>query len=230
MRKKVLIAIYIVFILFTLKLLYSFVANSVLISKYDEGEYNMSQAKSLTYINFPQSYVSYYNYGNVLYQNGEYEKAISNYELALKAKAPKDKRCSIRINYALALCKTVQVDEKDQDSIKSAIKVYESAIGVLTEEGCANKSNSNGHSAKAERLKKDIQKEIDRLKKLQEEQGADSSDDENEENNNNSQKKTETIEEKIQGIKEEATKDQRDTESLYESFGKEFRNFDKKNW
>lgn len=229
MRKKVLIAIYIVFILFTLKLLYSFVNNSVLISKYNQGEYNISQAKSLTYINFPQSYVSYYNYGNILYQNGEYENAISNYELALKAKAPKDKRCSIRINYALALCKTVQVDEKQQDSINSAIKIYESAIGILTEEGCANKNNNNGHSSNAERLKRDIQKEIDRLKKLQDEQGSDSSDDENDENNN-SQKKTETVEEKIQAIKEEATKDQRETESLYESFGKEFRNFDKKNW
>ncbi len=230
MRKKVLIAIYIISILFTLKLLYSFTLNNVLISKYEKGEYNTNQAEKLTYFNFPQSYVAYYNYGNVLYQNGEYEKAINNYELALNGGVSKDKRCNIRINYALAICKTVQIDEKDQESIKNGIKIYETAINVLTEDGCANKNDNNGHNSKAEKLKKDIQKEINRLKKLQNDQSSDNSEENDEDNSNNSQKNTETIEQKIQNIKAEATKDQRETQSMYESYNKKFKEFDEKNW
>lgn len=233
MKRKILIIIYIAFILFTLKLLYTYTANNILISKYNEGEYDIIRAENLTHINFPQSYIAYYNYGNILYQNGEYESAINKYELALNNIVPKDKRCSIRINYALAICKTVQVNEKEQESIKSAIKTYESAIEILTQEGCANKNNNNGHSLKAEQLKKDIQKEIDRLKKQQEQQNSDNNNDENDKNNednNNSQEKTDTIEEKIQNIKAEATKDQRDTESFYNNYRKEFSSHDKKNW
>lgn len=230
MKRKILIAIYIILILFTLKILYNTVTNSILLGKYSDGEYDTRQAERLTYINFLEKYVAYYNYGNILYQNGEYESAISNYKLALSCVAPKNKRCNIRINCALAMCKTVQVDEKNQDSIKSAIKTYEFAIDVLTEEGCANKSDSNGHSLKAERLKKDIQKEIDKLKKLQEQQNSDNSDENNNEENNKSQEKTETIEQKIQSIKEDATKDQRDVEYLYNNYGKDFTFHDNKNW
>lgn len=230
MKRKILIVIYIVLILFTLKMLYNTVSNRLLIDKYNNGEYNTHQAEKLTHINFIQRYISYYNYGNILYQNGEYENAISNYKLALSSVVPKDKRCNIRINYALAMCKTVQVDEKNQDSLKSAIKTYDSAIDVLTEEGCANKSDSNGHSLKAERLKKDIQKEIDRLKKLQEQQNSDNSDENNNEGDNKSQEKTETIEQKIQSIKEEAIKEQRDVEHRYNSYEKEFTFHNNKNW
>ncbi len=228
MKRKIIIAIYIILICFTLKFMYNTVANSILIKKYDDGEYSESQAKALTYINFPQKYVANYNYGNILYQNGEYEKAIEEYEKALTGIVPKYKECSIRINYALAICKTVQVDENDQDSIKNAIKLYESAIDVLIEDGCANKDDNNGHSQKAEQLKKDIQKEIDRLKKLQK-SDSDSGNDENEEEPQEPKEEPETIEDKIQDIKEDATKEQRKTQSQYENYKKDF-NRTEKNW
>ena len=229
MKKKVLIVIYIILILITLKLLYSILTNTILINDYNKGKYSESQAKLLTFLNFPESYIANYNYGNILYQNGEYEKAIEEYEKSLKRFVPKNKECNIRINYALAICKTVTVDEKDQSSIKNAIEKYESAIEVLTENGCANKNDSNGHSQKAEQLKKDIQKEIDRLKKLQNSNSKENKKDE-EKKDNNSKEDTEKIEEKIQDIKENATQEQRELENKYKNYNNFNYNKVERNW
>lgn len=228
MKRKIVIVIYIILILISFKLLYNIGTNSRLINKYNNGEYTDNLARNLTYFNFLQRYVANYNYGNILYQKGEYESAIEEYKKALKGIVPKYKECNIRINYALAICRTVNVNEKNQDSIKNAIKTYETAIEVLTEDGCANKTNNKGHSQKAEQLKKDIQKEIDRLKKLEKIEN-----DSNEEKEENKKDKTkedvETIESKIQNIKEEATKDQRETESKFTNYNKDI-NTRTKNW
>lgn len=229
MKRKILIALYIILILITLKLTYSITINSILINKYNNGEYYENQAKALTFLNFSQRYVANYNYGNIFYQNGEYESAIEKYEEALKGMIPKYKECNIRINYALAICKTVKVDEKDQDSVKNAIKTYESAIDILTQKGCANKSDNNGHNQKAEQLKKDIQKEIDRLKKIQKEDDRDSEEEEKKEQDNKNKDNTETIETKIKDIKEDATKEQRETEILYKDYDTDY-NIKGKNW
>lgn len=228
MKRKIVIVIYIILILISFKLLYNIGTNSRLINKYNNGEYTDNLARNLTYFDFLQRYVANYNYGNILYQKGEYESAIEEYKKALKGIVPKYKECNIRINYALAICRTVNVNEKNQDSIKNAIKTYETAIEVLTEDGCANKTNNKGHSQKAEQLKKDIQKEIDRLKKLEKIEN-----DSNEEKEENKKDKTkedvETIESKIQNIKEEATKDQRETESKFTNYNKDI-NTRTKNW
>ena len=160
MKRKILIAINIIIILISLKLLYNIAMNTILINKYNNGEYSTSIGQAMTKLNFPQSYIANYNYGNILYQNGEYEEAIEEYKKALDVNIPEKKECKVRINYALAICKTVELDEESQDSILNAIKTYESAIGVLTEKGCANNEDTMGHSADAEQLRKDIQKEI----------------------------------------------------------------------
>lgn len=229
MKRKILIVIYIILILITLKLLYNIISNSILISKYENGEYTASQAKALTYFNFPQSYVANYNYGNFLYQNGEYESAIEEYKKALNGGAPEEKKCNIRINYALAICQTIELNEEDQVSIQNTINVYESAIDVLTEEGCANRNDNNGHNQKAQQLKNDIQDEIDRLKKLlnNTEDDSENNTDKNDEEKNN---ETENIETKIQNIKEEATKEQRKTESQYKNYNYYDYNPGSKNW
>ena len=179
-------------------------------------------------MNFPQQYVANYNYGNVLYKNGEYEEAIKKYEETLNGIIPEDKECNIRINYALAICKTVQVDESDSQSKKNSIQTYEKAIEVLTEKGCANKDNDTGHSEKAEQLKKDIQKEIDRLKRL--ENSSSDSEEEKEEQKEVNEKETETIERKIQDIKENAIQDQREVENKYKNYGNFNYTMVEKNW
>ena len=227
MKRKILVAIYIILILIVVKLFYNIAVNSILINKYNKGQYSERQAKVLTLTTFVQNYVANYNYGNILYQNGEYEKAIAEYQKALKGIIPKDKECKIRINYALAICKTVQVNESDQDSINTAIEKYETSIDILTEKGCANKNNDNGHNPEAVRLKKDIQKEIDRLKKLQPKN--ESTNQKNEEKDDKTEKESEKIETEIQEIKENATKEQREKEEMYYNYNKKS-NRTKKNW
>ena len=227
MKKKIIITIYVILLLITLKLLYNSTINNILIKKYNNGEYATNEAKALTFINFPESYIANYNYGNVLYQTGEYEKAIEQNKQSLKGAVPKERECKIRINYALAICKTVQLDEKDQKSIQNAIEKYESAIEILTEKGCANKNDNNGHNKQAETLKEDIQKEIDRLKKLQNQNMSNN----NDSNNTESQEQNEEeIEEKIQEIKENATQKQRSVENQYENYGNFDYNKKEKNW
>lgn len=227
MKKKVLIIIYVILILITLKLFYNMLIDNVLISNYNNGKYSENQAKMLTFLNFSQPYIANYNYGNVLYKNGEYEQAIEKYKKALKGIVPKNKECNIRINYALSICKTVSVNEKDQNSINNAIEKYESAIQILTEKGCADKDDNNGHNKKAEQLKEDIQKEINRLKNLQE---HDSNTNKDNDEKNKTEENVDTIEEKIQEVKENATKDQRKTENDYKNFGDFDYNRVKKNW
>ena len=216
MKKKILIIIYVILIFIILKLAYTNIINRILIIKYNNGEYSEKLAEQLTLFNFSQSYVADYNYGNILYQNGDYESAIEQYKKSLSDKTiPEDRECSVRINYALAICKTVKLDESDEQSIKKAISIYESAIDVLTEHGCANKNDDNGHSEKAEKLKKDIQNEIERLKKLLEENSNnkdEEKDEKEEKEKNEDEKRSEEIEAKIQDIKEEATKEQRESE------------------
>ena len=222
MKVKTLIAVDIIFTFIMLNLLFVNVKNSLIINKYKEGMYLENDAKLLTNITFQKSYISNYNYGNILYQNGEYERAILEYEKALKNVISSKKECKIRINYALAICKTVQVDENNQESIKNAIKTYQEAIEVLVEKDC------DKHNEDAQRLKKDIEKEIERLKKLQ--KNIDNNNNENEEENKTDKnKKEESVEEKIKDIKEEAINRQKETEEVYKNFNKNY-NGRGKNW
>ena len=233
MKRKILVVIiYIILIFATIKLLYNNITNNILIDKYKNGEYAENEAKALTNFDFSQNYVANYNYGNILYNNGEYEKAIEQYDNALEGFVPKDKECNIRINYALSICKTVQVDENDANSIEEAIEKYQSAVDILTEKGCANKNDSNGHNSKAQTLKEDIEREIERLKKLQQEgQQEEENNDDNQDGEGNKNPNEEEIENKIQDIKQSATQRQRQIETQFRNYGS---NYDysriQKNW
>ncbi len=217
MKTKTLIIADIVFSFIMLSLLFVNIKNTFIINKYKEGKYLESDAKMLTNITLQKSYISNYNYGNILYQNGKYEKAISEYKKALKTVSSSEKECKIRINCALAICKTVQVDESNQESINNAINTYQEAIDVLVEKNC------DKHNEDARKLKEDIEKEIERLKKLQ--RDTDNKNNENQEENKNE----ESAEEKIKDIKENATKEQNETENIYKNFNKEY-NGRGKNW
>lgn len=242
MKRKVLMTICVILGIILLKLIYSYLMNSILINKYENSEYDENIAKSLDFLNFTESYIANYNYGNVLYKNGKYEDAIEQYKQALQRNVPEDRDCSVRINYALAICKNVQVDESNEQSIRDAIKQYESAIDVLTENGCANKEDNNGHNKDAEQLKEDIQKEIDRLKKLLESSSDSESDEKNESNENKENNENETEEErkerekieqmekKINDIKQDATQTQREKEKKYEELNNYSFNRPERNW
>lgn len=218
MKKKIMIILYIFLTLFFIKILFNMFLNVILLQVYDAPTFAKMVANPLKTMNFIEPYIANYNYGNVLYNNGYYDDAIEEYKNALKGYVPQHKECSIRINYALAICKTVELDETKQLSIINAIATYETAIDVLTENGCANKDDKNGHSEEAETLKKDIQDEIERLKKLL--QNIFNSN-YNQEKENETQNNAETIEEKIQSIKEDAIKKQRTIEKEYTNWNKQ---------
>ena len=227
MKGKRLIVIFIVLVLVMLKLIFNIITNYIIISQYNNGQYLEKQSKLLTYINFQQRYVENYNYGNIWYKNEKYEEAIEQYKKALNYRVPKYKECKIRINYALAICKTVELNEADSKSIEDAIKKYENAIDILTQNYCANKNDNNGHSQEAEQLKKDIKKEIERLKKLQKDNNK--SQDNKKDENNTKNEENNTIENQIKKEKEEAIKEQREKENKFRKYNNEY-NYDKKNW
>lgn len=220
MKRKILIAVYVILIIIMLNLIFINVENNLIINKYNNGEYLQEHAQLLTNITFQKSYISNYNYGNILYQNGEYEKAIIEYKKALGTVISSEKEYKIRINCALAMCKNVNVDESNQESILNAIETYENAIQVLTENDCSKKNKD------AKKLKEDIEKEIERLKKLQ--KNTDNKTEEKKEKQESDEQ--EKVEEKIQNIKKEAIQEQREVESMYKEFEKDYNSNRGKNW
>jgi len=222
LKKKIFIIAYIIITLLVIKLFYNMILNKILISKYNDGEYSEKIAYALTLINYPEGYVAYYNCGNILYQNGDYDGAIEQYKKALKNNIPKRKECSIRINYALSICANVHVDEENKESIESAIEMYKEAVEVLVEDNCAN-DDGDGHSKKAQKLKDDIEEEIKRLEKLLEEENKDEDkkDDDDKKDDNEEQNKNNEIEDKIKDIKDNATKEQREKENSGKNVRKE---------
>ncbi|MBR2704624.1 MAG: tetratricopeptide repeat protein [Clostridia bacterium] len=233
MKKSIFIIVYILVVLILIKLLFNAVTNTVLISKYKDGDYSEQTAYALTLFNFPESYVADYNLGNVLYKKGDYNGAIEQYKKALDRNVPKRKECSIRINYALSICNLVHVDENNKESIENAIKEYEKAIEVLVKQDCAN-DDGDGHSEKAQQLKDDIEKEIERLKELLNQDDKDKDKDkdnpDDDKDNPEDDKKNKEIEDKIKDIKADAIKQQREKEESSKNLGKKYNDHSKKNW
>ncbi len=91
-------------------------------------------------------------------------------------------------------------------------------------------SSDNRHNKKAEQLKKDIQKEIERLKRLENLSSNSEEEKEGDKEVNEKETETETIEKEMQNIKEEALQEQRKVENK----NKNYSNFDysrvEKNW
>ena len=217
MKKRLLIVLYIVLSIITAKLIMNIALNIIFINKYNSGEYSENESKLLTIINFPEAYIAEYNYGNILYKNKEYKRATEKYKKALNTYVPRNKECNIRINYALSICNMVDLYES---TVEDKIKMYESAIEILVEDGCANREDSNGHSEQAEKLKKDIQDEIDRLKNQfpQEQQGnSEEKENRNEEDDNSEEESgyLNELKQEIQDIMEESTGEQKDIEYTY---------------
>ena len=236
MKRNIFIIVYILVILILIKLMFNTITNGILISKYEEGEYSEQTAYALTLLNFPEGYIADYNCGNILYKKADYNGAIEQYKKALSKKVPERKECKIRINYALAICKLVTVDEENKESIEAAIKEYERAIDVLTEQDCAN-DDGDGHSDDAQQLKDDIEKEIKRLKELQnsdpnngDDDDDDNKNDDDNDDNNQDDKKNKELEDKIRDIKNDAVKEQRNVEERGKNLNKKYNDHSKKNW
>ena len=219
MRNKILLTVLCVLAIILLKLVCDYLLNSILINSYKKGKYNAELARVIASLNFNKSYAANYNYGNILYQKGEYEEAIEQYKNALNTFVPNHEECNIRVNYALAICKTVDLDEekeKDETSVNEAIKKYESAIDVLVEVECAHRNDNNGHDKNAQQLKNDIQKEIDRLKQQNGQQGEEPQEEPQEEPNEENRTNENEITNIMEQIMEEVMNTQTEQNIRYQ--------------
>jgi len=227
--KKIIKIFYIILLVILLKLIISFVVNEVYIFKYKNGEYSEKLVEVLNVINFPESYVAPYNYGNLLYQEGKYAEAVKQYNIALQYKLPKEKECSIRINKALCILKSVDLEKKTpEDNIEILYKARE----ILCEKGCANTDNSNGHSKKAEKLKEEIDDLIEELKRKQE--GKEEPEEKKKKESENPEKENEKEEKKKEELKkrqEEAEQERKkELEKASDLDTPIYSNYGKKNW
>ena len=140
------------------------ITNHLFVQAYNSEEYDTEAEEKLLKMNFPESYVPYYNLGNAAYKKGDYNSAIAYYTKALENYPPEDKDCLIRINMALSLCNTIDFYNLDsQEKIDTALFILYKARDLLLEKGCAS-DEGEGHNADAQQLKEDIDAMIEKLK------------------------------------------------------------------
>lgn len=181
--KKILMAVWIVFVLFFICFSVNFAANEIMIDKYHEGIY---EENNLDIMGFTQPYIEPYNKGNIYFQKGNYEKAIEEYQKALEKNPPHDRECMIRINLALAMVTPINPEEVTEDNLEETINILEEAKDVLTIHGCANENDHNGHNEEAQTLKDEIDEFEDMLKQKDDEENSNDDDkDESKKNDDN---------------------------------------------
>ena len=223
--RKIIFGIYCIFILLFLILSFRYFKNESFISDYNKGIYKENDVESLLFLNYPQSYVAYYNLGNVYYQEKDYYAAISQYNKALEYDMPEKKECKVRINLALAILKTI--DELDLKKDKNEIlEILDTAENVLVEEGCAHKEDDNGHSKDAEKLQEDIEK---MRKKLEEQDDKEENEEDDDEKKKEEQQPKDEVEEKLKEIQAESIKEREKGKKQRESLD-DFSFYSGKKW
>ncbi len=197
-----------------------YVINEQFVSAYRSGNYQAEKETSLTNVNLVESYLPYYNLGNVAYKEEDYTRAIAYYKQALEMDPPEGKDCAVRINLALSLIKKIDFNDLGTEKkLNNAIQTLRTARTILTAHNCAGANDDNGHSPEAEQLKKDIDEMLDKLENPpddqdqeenngQDDQQDQNQDDENQDDQNQDQQNQETEEERK--IREQLEEQQRE--------------------
>ena len=152
--KKTFRIILIIFIVILFKLIFSYSLNSFIISNYDKEVYNNKLIKFLYIGNFPESYIAYYNEGNILYKQEKYQKALDKYQKALRKWPSKKRVCDIRVNISLSMLKLIDTNQENEKILNELKAAREN----LYENGCANEDDDSGKSYWAEELEEEIRK------------------------------------------------------------------------
>ena len=210
------------------------ISNHVFVKAYEEGEYLKEREEKLLTLNVPESYLPYYNLGNVAYENGEYTSAVGYYTQALNLFPMGEKECDVRINLALAMCYGIDWENmSSQESVDTALLVLYKARDVLLENDWATEDGVSHRDDDAQQLKEDIDKMIEQLKN---QQGDDSKDnqDQQDQNNDNSQdqqddggeggesqsEKEKRLQKELEEEKKDALEDRTDQQDQLKKWGK----------
>lgn len=140
--------------------LINYIANEMMIKKYENNEYTENK---ISVLGFTEPYIAHYNRGNILYKKDNYDEAVKEYEKALHLNPPHDRECKIRINLALAMVVQIDLENITQMDVDEVLKTLEEAKDILYEHGCAL-SDGNGHNKDAQTLKEEIDKLEEELK------------------------------------------------------------------
>lgn len=209
------------FIVIFIKLCLSFVVNEFIIVNYNKNIYDTKLIKVLYIMNINQSYIVYYNHGNLLYKTNNYDDAILKYEESLKRNPPNGRVCDIRINLSLSLVKKLSlVDDNEK------IEILNDAKENLYKDKCANENDDNGRSEEAENLEKEIDELIRNLNNASDDF---SSDDKEENDNDNEISSDEKKEEQLKDSQREANKKRQEDLEKYDSLDNYDYNYGK-NW
>lgn len=157
--KKFLIIITIIIFIILLKFGLTFTLNEIIIKDYQNNRYDNNLINTLYLINLNEPYIVYYNHGNILYKEEQYNEAISKYEKALNKHPAEDRVCDIRINLSLSYIKTI-----DENNKTSALSTLNKAKNILYEDECASINDDNGKSEVAEKLEEEIKALEEKLK------------------------------------------------------------------
>lgn len=201
------------------------IINHGFVRAYDTAQYKTKSEEKLLYLNFPESYLPYYNLGNVCYEKKEYDKAVGYYQKALKLYPQPDRECSIRINLALALCNTIDFYDLDsQEKIDTALFILYKARDVLLENGWAVEEGEDYRDKDAQQLKEDIDKMIDKLKNPDQSQQQEQQQEEQQQNGGGGggfSNKENKQKEKLDDNKKNAMEERKKSEQQYENDQKE---------
>lgn len=229
MKKRILIAIYVVVLLICGKLAFNYIYNAVVIHRYQQSDNSINMNPLLAF-NWSEPYIAYYNQGNISYKEDSFVDAIASYEKALELNPPKKKECSIRINLALAMLGTMPEDYSASENVDTSLQILKEAREVLLEKECATE-NGDGHSKTAEQLKEEIEALI---KQLEQQSAMSEETEENEENEETEEEKKqkeeedafeEDVKKKLQENQSKANQERKESLDYYEDFDKEY-NFD----
>lgn len=221
MKKNTIINITLIIAVLALIIIGIFIIRPVIINNNFEkhsskGEFleeDKKALKSIENLTFPEGYITNYNLGNYYYHEKDYGKAIKYYSKALEL-APKDKEkdCNIRINLVLSNLNTMDFEKIEKSEDKSeAIKELKALREILTENGCAcpERDKATGHSEDAEKLKKDIDDELDKLQddsNQDQDQNQQSSENQEQEENKENDSSDKQLENKLTQQKSENNK------------------------
>ena len=128
----------------------TWVYNLGFIISYNNKHYPMAHdlTESRFLINVLEPYIASYNQGAAQMMMGDFKKAEERFTESLKNNPPEDKLCKVYENLSLSIEK--QADESlGAELYRDAIDLYSRAESVLYANGCADKDNAKGKSAKS---------------------------------------------------------------------------------